>query len=287
MILTKQRAKNRRKKFVTTIGVIAIVIALVFGIKAYLGYTFNAGKEELKSLSQQFSEKAEEFTPSEEEVKNVTKETIYKIVDFVEKGSEYVNENISMPLYELSNEMAEEQLEKMYGNKESSPQALVPTDNNFEKVSLWACIDGDTIKVVNSSNETITVRLIGVNTPESVHPDSERNNEYGVMASDWTKDYIHNYLQKYNTNDMWLEYDEGRYDEYGRTLAYLWLSEDVDTSDITDIRNYMLNAILVDNGYAEIMTITPNTKYSQHFYGLMENAESNGIGLWQYEGAFE
>ena len=47
-------------------------------------------------------------------------------------------------------------------------------------------IDGDTI-VVNFNGVEEKVRLIGIDTSESVHPDGDRNSEEGTAASDFTK----------------------------------------------------------------------------------------------------
>ena len=51
------------------------------------------------------------------------------------------------------------------------------------QVSYVRAKDGDTIVVSDDSGEEITVRLIGVDTPESVNPDENKNNEYGEIAS--------------------------------------------------------------------------------------------------------
>lgn len=59
------------------------------------------------------------------------------------------------------------------------------------------------------------VRLIGVDTPESVH--SRKPVEYfGKEASEFTKKH-------FEGRTVYLTYDWDRYDKYGRTLAYVWL----------------------------------------------------------------
>ena len=73
-------------------------------------------------------------------------------------------------------------------------------------------VDGDTI-ILNGGER---VRLIGVDTPESVHP--RRPVEYFALeASAFTK-------QAAEGKQVWLEYDQTRTDRYGRTLAYVHLS---------------------------------------------------------------
>ena len=65
-------------------------------------------------------------------------------------------------------------------------------------VNVVAVVDGDTIKV-RLNNEKYTVRLVGVDTPESVHPNKEKNTKEGKIASDYTKSRLQDknvYIQK-------------------------------------------------------------------------------------------
>ena len=146
------------------------------------------------------------------------------------------------------------------------------------QVSYVRSKDGDTIIVLDDSEKEITVRLIGIDTPESVNPDENKNNEYGEIASKYTKEL----LGQFRT--LYLQYDEGREDTYGRTLAYVWLRNDVDINDTNSVASYMFNAILVSQGYADTMTIAPNIKYAATFAALREDAKEKKAGLWQYEG---
>lgn len=149
-------------------------------------------------------------------------------------------------------------------------------NSNLTEVELIRVVDGDTIVV--SLNQTDTkIRFIGVDTPESVNADESKNNQYGVMASDYTKSVLSNY------NKVYLEFDEDKTDDYGRTLAYIWLKSDINKDNQDDISNYMLNGILVNNGYAIDKTYLPNDKYSSIFHWLTEQAKNNKTGLWQYD----
>lgn len=65
-------------------------------------------------------------------------------------------------------------------------------------VNVYSVVDGDTLKVT-LDNEKYTVRLVGVDTPESVHPNKEKNTIEGKIASDYTKSRLQDknvYLQK-------------------------------------------------------------------------------------------
>lgn len=110
--------------------------------------------------------------------------------------------------------------------------------------------DGDTL-VVKKDGKEVTIRLIGIDTPESVHPDQNKNTKEGESASEYTK----NLLKDIKT--LYLEYDINRTDKYGRDLAYVWLSPDK-----TDCNN-MLNYKLVKDGIAVAKEYKPNVKYSE------------------------
>lgn len=113
-------------------------------------------------------------------------------------------------------------------------------------------VDGDTL-VVNINSDEVKVRLIGINTPESVHPDKKLNTEEGKLASNFTKSKVEN-------KSVYLEFDEEIKDPYDRTLAYVFLDKEGKT---------MLQDIILKAGHAKIMTIEPNTKYAKHFQSLI------------------
>ena len=66
-----------------------------------------------------------------------------------------------------------------------------------------------------------------------------------------------------------LEYDVSRKDQYGRTLAYVYLQDGT-----------FVNAELVKNGYAMVMTVPPNVKFADEFAKLQQEARENNRGLW-------
>jgi len=120
-----------------------------------------------------------------------------------------------------------------------------------EKAALVRVVDGDTI-IVNYQNEQARVRLIGINSPESVHEDESKNTQEGRDASAFLKQYLA------EVEYVWLEFDVEARDQYERYLAYVWTS-----ADGTDIGEDMLNGIIVKNGYAEARSYEPNVKYQK------------------------
>ena len=146
--------------------------------------------------------------------------------------------------------------EKFGEFKDAAEEAENAEDTTtFETVEFVRAKDGDTIVVTDKNGEDITVRLIGINTPESVSSDDEKNCKEGEEASEFLK----NILSEGET--LYLEYDEDKTDTYGRTLAYVWLSNDVDTSDLSDFMTYNLGAIIMQNTYCESVYYSPNGKY--------------------------
>ena len=76
-------------------------------------------------------------------------------------------------------------------------------------------VDGDTL-IVSVDGSECRIRMIGIDTPESVHPDASRNTEQGKAAAAYTTELL-------TGKQVYLEYDTDRTDDYGRTLAYVWL----------------------------------------------------------------
>ena len=149
-------------------------------------------------------------------------------------------------------------------------------ENGLEVVHFDYCKDGDTIVATKGNKEAITIRLIGINTPESVAPDEyvektgKENNDYGELASKYAKELFK------DADILYLEYGQDTTDPYGRTLAYVYFSENGSLDD-------MANAIMIRDGYASVMSIEPNTKYASDFQDLQNAAKELKIGLWQYD----
>lgn len=131
---------------------------------------------------------------------------------------------------------------------------------NLVKVKVLRVVDGDTFKCMIDGKEQ-TVRLIGVDTPESVNPNKEKNTVEGKIASEYTKRYLED-------RDVELEYDIQKTDKYGRVLAYVWNGDT------------LFNFKLIRDGIAKPMTIAPNVKYSKIIRNLEKKAVENNKGFF-------
>lgn len=139
----------------------------------------------------------------------------------------------------------------------------VIVNNNIKMYKVTRVVDGDTIKVDFNGKEE-SVRLIGIDTPESVHPDATKNLPEGKLASEFTKDRLEG-------KEVILEFDVQERDHYGRLLAYVWVGGE------------MFNKVLLREGYAQVATYPPNVKYVEEFTAIQKQARENNKGLWDYE----
>ena len=146
---------------------------------------------------------------------------------------------------------------------------------NPAAVELISVVDGDTI-MVKYRGEEVKVRLIGMDTPESVNADESKNTIYGTYASEYTKEILD------GVKTVYLEFDQETSDVYGRVLAYVWLKSG-QSHTTESIGKYMLNGILVKDGYALDKVYAPNDRYSVNFTKLRIEAKESENGLWKYE----
>ncbi len=121
-------------------------------------------------------------------------------------------------------------------------------------------IDGDTLLATFSDGHSETIRLLGVDTPETHHP-TKPVGCFGPEAAQFSQ-------QNLDGQNIELEYDVEKKDKYGRTLAYVYLD---------DAR---FNDELVRQGYAKILNISPNNKYANQLLVLEINAKKQGVGMW-------
>ncbi len=123
-------------------------------------------------------------------------------------------------------------------------------------------VDGDTI-VARVAGRDERVRFIGIDTPETVHP--QRPVEcFGREAAAHTASLIG------PGTAIRLVYDVARTDRYGRTLAYLYRAED----------GLFVNLALVRDGYAQVATHPPNVRHVEAFTAAQREAREAGRGLW-------
>lgn len=125
-------------------------------------------------------------------------------------------------------------------------------------------VDGDTMKVsIDGKKETI--RLLLVDTPESVKPGLPEPQPFAIEASNFAKKML-------TDKDVQIELDVSERDKYGRLLCYLYLD------------GKMFNETLLEQGYARVAYVyPPNVKYVDQFRTIQDKARARGLRIWSIE----
>jgi micrococcal nuclease len=133
----------------------------------------------------------------------------------------------------------------------------VATSSGGERseTTVYRITDGDTVNISPEVRDNGTVRLIGVDTPERGEPLYE---EAAAFAED-----------DLEGERVTLELDAEEEDDYGRLLAYVYGSD-----------GSMFNEALVREGYAQVATFPPNTRYLDRFEKAQGEAREAGRGIW-------
>jgi micrococcal nuclease len=143
----------------------------------------------------------------------------------------------------------------------SAPPEPEPAAENYDAtVTVSRVVDGDTIEITPAIDGVDEVRLIGIDTPETVDP-TEEVEPYGPEASDFATDEL-------TGKEVELEFDVEKMDQYDRLLAYIY----TDSS--------MFNEELLEEGYGQAYPYPPNTKYEERFADAQADAMAAGIGIW-------
>lgn len=138
-----------------------------------------------------------------------------------------------------------------------------PAQTGSKWYQVSKIVDGDTFWIINAKGENEKIRLIGVDAPESRKSGKKETGYYGKES----KIYLEQIL---TGRKVRLEYDVSKYDRYKRTLAYVYLENGT-----------FLNAHLIKNGYASVMTVPPNVRFADQFVQLQKEAREKKRGLWK------
>lgn len=143
------------------------------------------------------------------------------------------------------------------------------SQNNQEtekvEVKFVDSVDGDTAEF-EMNGETIKVRFLAVDTPESVHPTKEVQ-AYGVEASNFTKEK----LQSAKKIELEFDNNSDKMDKYNRYLAWIWIDGE------------LLQDLLVKEGLAKVAYLYADYKYTEQLQKSEKVAKEEKIGIWKDE----
>ncbi|MGZ6295293.1 MAG: thermonuclease family protein, partial [Candidatus Limnocylindrales bacterium] len=127
--------------------------------------------------------------------------------------------------------------------------------------AVWYVVDGDTIRLTNKEY----VRLIGMDTPETVKPGTPVQ-PYGPQASADLKALLAGHTA------VVLERDISNTDFYGRLLRFVWIKHGATW--------YQLDYELVVRGDARLDTVKPDVRYAADYAAAQATAQAHHVGRW-------
>lgn len=205
--------------------------------------------DEEKSIEAAEKEKEESIEAEKEESieeKKAKEESIEKAEAEKEKSTE-------------EEEAAAEAEEEPKEEKVASKEGLIP-------VTLYSVVDGDTVNVYDDSGQELKLRLLLIDTPETVHPNKPVE-PYGKEASARLTQLVN------AADQLYIEYDSGaKTDNYDRELVYLY-ADDVSVHEV-----------LLEEGLARVGYIYEQQKYLSEFRAAEQKAKDQQIGIWSIPG---
>jgi micrococcal nuclease len=145
-----------------------------------------------------------------------------------------------------------------------------PDSGKTEDANEWRevvkIVDGDTFHLKSlTGGKAERVRLIGIDAPETRTNGKKVKHPFGPVSKAYLDDLLKDRLVR-------LEYDVTKKDQYGRTLAYVYLKDGT-----------FVNAKMVHDGYAAVVTFPPNVRHAEYFYELQQKARADNLGMWSEE----
>jgi micrococcal nuclease len=142
------------------------------------------------------------------------------------------------------------------------PAAGAPRPPGGNRADVVRVVDGDTL-IARLPGGDERVRLIGIDTPESAIPDSPVEC-FGPESSARLAELLP------PASPVELVRDVEARDDYGRLLAYVFRAED----------DLFVNLAMVAEGYANPLSIAPNTTFAEDFDRAAAAARASRLGLW-------
>lgn len=255
-LYVRTKESDKRNMLATKITLSTLGIFLIIGIgssvSALIGSSLQRNESQVAGVSESKSSSSQSSKNTVTSSSSSNNDQKVKELEKLVAEATYINADIP-----------EEQDDQPQNNVEEVKQANIAytrdTKDSRQLVDVLSVVDGDTL-VLSSVK---TVRLIGVDTPETKDP-RKVVQCFGKEASAFAKTEM---LGK----KVYLEFDstQGRIDKYGRTLAYVYRED-----------GFFLNKELIAQGYANEYTFKTPYKYQDEFKAASVQAKNSGAGLW-------
>lgn len=228
-----------------------------------------AEKEEEKAAKKKAAEE-EQKAKEEAEKKKAEKEKEESIEEAKKKEEASVEEakkkEESIEAEKAKEEKSQEEEKAAEKEKEEAKEESVASKDGLIPVNLYRVTDGDTVNVLDDEGQTLKLRLLLIDTPETVHP-SKPVEPYGKEASARLTELLN------NADQLYIEYDSGdKTDHYDRELVYLY-ADDVNVHEV-----------LLKEGLARVGYIYEQQKYLSDFREAEQHAKDNQLGIWSIPG---
>lgn len=192
-------------------------------------------------------------------------------IDEVTEEDESAEEAEAEKKAEKEKAAEEAEVEKKAAEEKAAEEAeeadeKVPVKDGLIPVQLYRVVDGDTVHVIDEHGNNLNLRLLLIDTPETVHP-TEPVQPYGQEASARLTELLN------NANQLYIEYDDGeKQDHYMRELVYLY-ADDVSVHEV-----------LLEEGLARVGYIYEQQRYLEEFRAAEQYAKDNQLGVWSIPG---
>lgn len=244
--LVKKEPSHLIKPIVITFGVGAILFVLQ--MVTVPDVTETEDTENLTAASETEKAVQEESVDDEEEKQKAEEEEEKQKAEEEAKQKE-----------EEEKQKGEEEAKQKEEEKSSAKDGLVP-------VTLYRVVDGDTVNVYDEDGNELKLRLLLIDTPETVHPQKPVE-PYGKEASARMTELVN------SADQLYIEYDEGeKTDHYDRHLVYLY-ADDVNVHEV-----------LLEEGLARVGYIYEQKKYLSEFKEAEQRAKDKNLGIWSMPG---
>ncbi|WP_411842101.1 thermonuclease family protein [Salinicoccus sp. HZC-1] len=213
--------------------------------------SIEAEKEKEESIEEEKSLEAEKA--KEESIEEAKKEEEVSIEEEKKKEESIEAEKAK------EEKAAEKEKEEAKEEKVAAKEGLIP-------VNLYRVTDGDTVNVLDNNGDTLKLRLLLIDTPETVHPNKPVE-PYGKEASARLTQLLN------NADQLYIEYDSGdKTDHYDRELVYLY-ADDVNVHEV-----------LLKEGLARVGYIYEQQRYLSEFRAAEQYAKDRQLGIWSIPG---